>query len=159
MCGRSMYCNTCKLALVIRLCRITSSLLPWLGSHDLSSATVQRSSGAAAMGYLQKMKRVRMQCCCLKVENRKAVRVGKPQTAFLLLRACWLADEEHQRRFAAIKPPMNRLSVGNVGNHAKRERCAADEDFIGIHAINILARDHRPLDLVIVATAADKRNV
>src|SRR6185312_14686185 len=54
---------------------------------------------------------------------------------------------------------MNRLSVGNVGNHAQRERCAADEDFIGIHAIDILARDDGPLDLVIIAAAADKRHV
>src|SRR6476620_7698657 len=54
---------------------------------------------------------------------------------------------------------MNRLSVGHVGNHAKRERCAADKDFVGIDAINILARDDGPLDLVIVAAAADKRNV
>src|SRR5579864_4322982 len=49
MCGRSMYCKTCRLALEIRLCRVTSSLLPWLGNHALSSATVQRSSGAAAI--------------------------------------------------------------------------------------------------------------
>src|SRR5438270_1325629 len=54
---------------------------------------------------------------------------------------------------------MNRLSVSDVGNHAKRERCAADENLVGVHAIDILARNHGPLDLVIVAAAADKRNV
>jgi hypothetical protein len=48
-------------------------LLPWLGSHDLSSATVQRSSGAAAIGDLQKKKQFPAQRCCVKVEKRKAV--------------------------------------------------------------------------------------
>src|SRR6266571_9021572 len=54
---------------------------------------------------------------------------------------------------------MNRLSVGDVGNYAKRERCTADKDLVGIDAIDILARDDGPLDLVIVTAAADKRDV
>jgi hypothetical protein len=53
---------------------------------------------------------------------------------------------------------MNPLPVRHVGNYAKRERCAADKDFVGIDAIDILARNHGPLDLVIVAAAADKRH-
>src|SRR6266700_2015301 len=52
MCGRSRYCRICRLPLEIRLCSAVSSLLPWVGSHALSSARVQRSSGAAAMGHL-----------------------------------------------------------------------------------------------------------
>src|SRR5689334_22365400 len=104
MCGRSMYCKTCRLALVIRLCRVASSLLPWLGSHDLSSATVQRSSGAAAIGYLQRS-RSAARTWSFKIKKRKAVRAEEgPQTAFLLLQTCWLAGEEHRRQFAAIKP-------------------------------------------------------
>lgn len=71
--------------------------------------------------------------------KKKAVWVGKPQTAFLLLQARWLAGEEHQRRYGAIKPPMNRLSVSDIGNYAKRERCPADKDLVGIDAIDILA--------------------
>src|SRR6185437_16033685 len=57
---------------------------------------VQRSSGAAAIGYLQK-KQFATQCCFVKLEKRKAAWAEGPQTAFLLLQACWLAGEEHQR--------------------------------------------------------------
>src|SRR5690242_2159536 len=74
-------------------------------------------------------------------------------------KTCWLAGEEHRRRCSEIKPPMNRLSVGNVGNHAKRERRAADQDLVGVDAIDILAGNHGPLDLVIIAAAANERNV
>src|SRR5579864_1907724 len=158
MCGRSMYCNTCRLALVIRLCRVTSSLLPWLGSHDLSSATVQRSSGAAAMVFLQE-KQFAAQRCCVKFEKRKAVWVGKPQTAFPSPSSLLVGRRGASAAMRENEAADESLSVGHVSNHAKRERCAADEDFVGIHAINILARDDGPLDLVIVAAAADKRDV
>src|SRR5579864_2517690 len=113
MCGRSMYCNTCRLALVIRLCRVTSSLLPWLCSHDLSSATVQRSSGAAAMVYLQE-KQFAAQRCCVNLKRERQSGSGSLRLPFLLLQACWLAGEEHRRRCARIKPPMNRYPLATL---------------------------------------------
>jgi len=53
----------------------------------------------------------------------------------------------------------NGLSVGDVGNHAKGKRCAADQDLIGIDAIDVLTRDNGPLDLVIIAAATDEGDV
>src|SRR6478736_7885298 len=98
MCGRSMYCNTCRLALVIRLCRVASSLLPWLGSHDLSSATVQRSSGAAAIGDLQKKKQLRGTEWFVKLKEKGSLGRGTSDCLWSPA-TCWLAGQEHQRRF------------------------------------------------------------
>src|SRR5262249_42875083 len=50
-------------------------------------------------------------------------------------------------------------SVGDVGNYAKGERRPADQNFVSVYAVDILARDDRPFDLVVVAAAADEGDV
>lgn len=50
-------------------------------------------------------------------------------------------------------------AVAYVGDNAECEWCAADQDFVGIDAIDVLAGDEGPLDLVVIAAAADKVHI
>jgi len=89
----------------------------------------------------------------VKIKSKAA---GREWTGSLLFRSCGFQGRSVSSNAGSEAA---KLSVGDVGNHAKRERGAADKHLVGIHAIDILARNHGPLDLVIVAAAADKRNV
>src|SRR4029077_8775057 len=166
MCGRLMYCKTCKLALEIRLCSVTSSLLPWLGSHALSSAMEQRSSGAAAILVsprvgLQTLRNPPEKQVPQHRDDRVKLEESSPGWDHRLpsLSSPDGCQDRNISSGLGAGTPLMTLSVGHIRNHAKGEQRLADEHPVGIHAIDILARNHGPLDLVVVAAAADKRNV